>query len=274
MAVYSGKDAYVTGASLKGVQSWTANEEVSSSSHTHSGISGATANPSGNVGWSGTVTGVGQEPGIFPEDTAASVGFVINNTGGSLKNLAGSVFWESLAITWDKASAAAVTWSASWKAHGLMTQGTTGGTDSTVMQAENSKDLFLDLGTAGGGTAFDTLSTCLQSATLTFTRQLNDYVCGGVVLRTPGNLSASLSFSLLDENVNVAAYAANLKKLIQIGTGTYWEIDSMRFKSKSNFVADRTTGAPIGYTVNAEWDAAEGSVLGAIVAPSTTILFP
>jgi len=256
MPIYNGKNAYVDDVPC--VQTWSASLATTHQRHSSSCIAGATNSPPGIKNWSGQITGLGDFPSIvIPSLSPLTFLGVINNTGGSLKSLNGSVFIESLTIDINKATYAPISWTATFGAHGDLVEAATGAADSVVSEAPNGKDLAITI-------VATPITQAIQTAQLVFRRPSTTYVDAGLTYRTPGNLEADINFAVLESALEVAAYAPNALSLVKIFTTAtkYWEFSKIRFGGKSNFVVDRTSNNVLGYTVNGMWNAIEGTTEG------------
>lgn len=266
MPVYSGKDAYVNGVAC--TQSWQANPAVTSQRYSASCVAGATNSPPGITNWTGQITGVGAQPALFPTGVAMTFLGVINNTGGSLKSLNGSVLIEQLTIDINKETYAPISWVATFGAQGAMTEAATGATDATISEAPNGKDLVIEV----AGTP---LTQNLRTAQLVFRRPMTTYPSAGLTYRSASNLECDLNFSVYESSLEIAAYAPNSLSLVDIfvdGTD-FWSISKARFLGKTGINFDRTSNNITGYTVNAQWNAVEGTTPGFIMGPDGTYYY-
>lgn len=259
MPVYSGRDAYLDGAAC--IQSWQATEATTHQRHSSSCVAGATNVPPGIKNWSGQVNGLGAFPeAVLPGTLVEDALLVINNTGGSLKSLTGDIVFEQLTIDFNKETYAPISWQATFGAQGNLTEAASGAADSTVAEAPNGSALDIKIATVS-------LTQAIRTAQIVLRTPLTTYVDGGTTYRgEAGNLEADINFAVYESSLNVAAYAANALSRVQIyATATaYWDFSKIRFGGKSNFVVDRTTHNILGYTVNGQWNAVEGTTPGYI----------
>jgi hypothetical protein len=256
MGIYSGKDAYVDGVPC--TTSWGATLAVALSKYSASCLAGATNTPPGVRNWTGQMAGFGSFPeAVLPSYTPLDFQGVINNTGGSLKSLTGSIYIEQLTIDINKATQAPISWTATFGVDGDLAEAATGADDSVVSEAENGKDLGITI-------VATPITQNIQSAQIILKRALTTYVDAGTTKRKAGNLEADISFSVLESIVEVAAYAPNALSLVKVlcGGGKYWEFSKIRFGGKSGLTVDRSANAIIGYTVNGGWNAVEGTTEG------------
>jgi hypothetical protein len=272
MALYYGNDAYVNG--VDSITSWSATESVETQPYSSSNVAGATYEPAGIVKWAGAMSGVGAEPAFladfFAGDTFAFLG-VIDNTGGGIKDLAGTAVISSVTIDINAQTAADITWSAEFSINGVMTQGTTGGAQSSIVVVENGKDLSLGLAASGNPTAMTDI--CIQSAQIVFRKPLIEQICGGSPTYKAGNLECEVSWVVNTTTTNSAHFAANNLRIAEIAVSpsTAWYFEWLRMVGKSNILLQY--GSPVSYTVNSKWTAANGTTLGSIIGPSTTQYF-
>lgn len=266
MPVYSGKDAYVNGVPC--VQSWNANPAVTAQRYSASCVAGATNTPAGITNWTGQIAGVGAQPPLFPDGVPMTFLGVINNTSGSLKSLNGSILIEQLTIDINKETYAPISWVATFGAQGALTEASTGAADSVVSDAPNGKDLIIEI----AGTP---LTQKLRTAQLVFRRPMTTYPDAGLTYREAGNLECDVNFSVYESSLEVAAYAPNALSLLDIFVDAtdFWSLSKMRFLGKTGINFDRVGNNITGYTVNAQWNAVDGTTPGFILGPDGTYYY-
>ena len=258
--VYTGKDAYINGVSC--VTAWSVTEAVTAKRYSASCVPGATAVPEGIVNFTGQVSGVGAYPiAVIPTGTDLTFKGVVNNTGGSLLSLNGSILVEQLTIDIDATTREAIKWAATFGAQGALTEASTGAADSVVQEAETGKDFYIKVGASG-------LTQAVTKAQIVLRRPHATRVSGGATYRKAGNLEADLNFTVEESSLLVATYARNVKNRVKIFTYTdpmtsdqyCWEFNQVRFLGKSNFEVSRENPPKIiSYQVNAQWHAVDGN---------------
>jgi len=266
--VYTGKDAYINGVSC--TTAWSVTEAVTAKRYSASCVPGATAVPEGIVNFTGQVSGVGAYPSaVIPTGTDLTFKGVVNNTGGSLLSLNGSILVEQLTIDIDATTREAIKWAATFGAQGALTEASTGAADSVVKEAETGK--YLDIRVDG-----NSLTQAVTKAQIVLRRPHATRVSGGATYRKAGNLEADINFTVEESSLLVATYARNAMGALAVVThhdedlDVYlaYEFNRVRFLGKSNFEVSRENPPKIiGYQVNAQWHAVKepGNALGYIL---------
>lgn len=266
MSIFSGRAAYVNGVPC--TQSWQASMATTHQRYSASCVAGATDTPPGIINWTGQVAGVGAQPPVFPDGEDFTFQGVMRDAA-PLRSLNGTILFEQLTIDINKATNAAISWVATWGAQGALAQAATSAADAVVSEAENGKDLVIEIASVA-------LTQNIQSCQLVFRRPHTTYVQGGLTYRKAGNLECDVNFAVLDDDLEVAAYAANALSQMDVFVDAthFWSLSKIRFGSKTNLNVDRTTHNILGYTVNGMWSGVEGDQLGFIDGPDGTRYWP
>lgn len=252
--IFSGKHAFVAGVPL--TASWTATEATTHQRHSDSGVAGATRVPDGVANWTGTITGFGAQPPLFPSGTNISFQGVRDNTSGHLRSMVGTILVESLTIDINLATQADISWTVAFGCQGALTSSNTGATPTAVhgnTDVENGKDLMVKV--AGNVVGHGTDSE-IQSAQLSFKRPAATYVThGGLTSREPGNLEADISIAVLNDDMFASEWATNSVSGVEVfvTATTSWLFNAIKFGGKTNCQFSRNPRTLIGYTVPGMW---------------------
>lgn len=271
----SGKYAYVDGVSCVGA--WSASEQSSVQRYAASCAPDGTVTSDGNVSWSGGMEGAGYLPPFPTEDDIPFVG-VASAKPGHFVTYEGDVLVSDCSVRIPKAQGGPITWVANWAAQGLLTKSTsTQYLDDTRELAPSAKNAKVTIETTLGSNTFTEVDE-VQDVTLTFRRPLVDSVSEGAVYREPGNLEADISFSVNNDDLEVALYALNSVRRVRVYvTDTlYFLFDSIQFGALGNYRVQRNPVAMVGYQVNGMWTALRTrspAALGEILLPGGAVLY-
>lgn len=267
----SGKDAFAVG--LTGVQSWTATRSATDSPHSHSGVAGATDVLQGSLDDTFSLTGVGFDPGKFPDGTAFALTLVKSNTPPKM-SLVGSALIESLQITIDKENPGnPIAYTISGGAHGGFSKSLTGFQDGGVYSAGSGRNLDVTIDGDSVTEDFGTSGTCIKSCVLNFKRPLSTYRCGGLTYRIAGNLEASITLNLFESNPYLITDTVGRDPtVVVVGCGALgsWSLSKVRWGGSTGPDPNRTTNAATSVSFTGMWLASD---TGLITGPDSTNWF-
>jgi len=272
MSVVSGKDAYVDGVPC--TTSWSATVQASLNQYACSATQGGTGVVEGNLNWAGQMSGLGPNPPVQPGTEYPFKG-AIEATAGDGLALEGTVLIGAVSITFPVQSGAPITWTASFLVQGILVETTTVYVDPTSKLATSAKDAGITIDPSG--TPF--VVPDVQSISLSFDAPANSFVRAGEMHRKAGNLSASLTFALLNRSLYVPQYQPNVRDVVHVtlDDGTFWELDEVVFGGLTNFSVNTATSEIVGYSVNGMWSAVSSlttDALGKLTSPNGTAWFP
>ena len=274
----SGKDVWVddnTGTGFGCIQSYSINTSVSAAPYTSSCNAGGTGRGTGITTQSGTITGIGSEPDLFPDGTLRTARFIISDSPA--KSLTGSIQIDSLSINIDRESGGPISWTASFGVDGLLTSASTSEQPSGVESIDYSKDLILELGEVGAPTTISPVGPVVRSLQLNFSRNNPTYQDGAVMKRTSngGILDFNFSVSVYDSTLAWYDTIKNNKYIMDayVNSTDFWHIEWARFLSADGWTLSNSTPNVPGYTVSGGWDNVDDSTLGTIIGPSETIYY-
>lgn len=270
MTVISGKDGYVNGVPC--TTSWSVSQVAAIQAYAASCTDGGTGVVEGNINWTGTMAGLGPNPPVIPGQEFTFRG-IADATIGSVIAIEGTVLIENVSIQFPVQGGGPIVWTATFGAQGLMTSSVTGAADNTSQLAVSAKDAEVEIDPATTAQIIENV----QSIALAFSASSVTYVNDGVTYRKSGNLSANLSFDVLNGDLFVAGYQPNERHEVHvnIGDGTFWEIDEVVFGGLSNFNVNVATRAIVGYSVSGQWSAVtDADLKGKLTMPDGTVWFP
>jgi len=198
------------------------------------------------------MSGLGPNPPMLPGKEYAFKG-VIDMLQADQLALDGTVLIENVSIQFPIAGGGPITWTASFGVQGSLESSSTGAVDPSSKLAISGKDTTVKIDP--GGTPF--VVPDVQSVALAFSAPSVTYVDGGVTKRTEGNLSANLTFEVLNRDIYQTGYQPNSRNVvhIEIGDTTYWLLDQIVFGGLTNFNVNVANRAIVGYTVSGQWSA-------------------
>ncbi len=281
MGIHSGKFGVVNGQST--VRNWSVSETADVKQYVASNTRGGSGRQVGNKDATGNFGRYGGLPILLPNDTFDFQGYTApadDTEGGNGPIYQLPAIVDQVAITWN------------WQAGDIIShavnfglRGQTGPfeqlsdgiyTDETAPDVPSVIGLVPLVSTLGGSSGFDPIE-CVLNATLTLTAAIQTFVnscTSGRVGRTAGNIDWSLAIAVQGDDWSDMPFAVNDLVALQlpINDTDEWQLTWGIVRDFSNIVADRESGAIIGYTINinmAGYDNDAGTA-GSIILPGET----
>ena len=254
MTVICGKAGAVTGEHTVGM--WEVTYNGNPFEYYASNTDGASGQLAGNNDWSGSYKILGGEPANLPGDGITFTGSVDGTNGCT-----GTAIVDSITVTAPIAAGGPVTTVVAFSSNGALTVGSAAATDDTEPTPLPAKDakLWITDGDVAG----------VQNITLTITSANKEYVTAGETNRVAGNLTATLSYDILEgAYANLPAPNADLFMKFYITAALFWSFKWMTVENLTNLKCDIETNELIGATVNCKFNGFSGGVHGWIITPA------
>lgn len=189
----------------------------------------------------------------------------------------GPAIIDRVEMTWDWEGKQPIAYNVTFSGNGAPTLGAAAAADATFPadQVLPSSGTKIELGTP----AYAEVES-LRTATLAVWRTNTDYVNSGTdgsVKRLKGNLDASLSFAVHTDDFSslpVVSRGTNVEVKLYTTASLFWLIESMKLVNLSDLVCDRESAAMVGATLNFEFNGFALAVIGKIVTPGGTNIWP
>lgn len=256
MAVICGKAGAVTGEDTVGM--WEVTYSGNPFEYYASNTDGMSGQLAGNHDWSGSYKILGEEPANMPGD-----GITFTGSVDGTKGVTGTAIVDSITVTAPIAAGGPVTTVVAFSSDGALTVGAAVATDVTEPQPPPAKLAKLNI----GGSDVDDV----QSITMTITSANKEYVVSGETKRVAGNLTATLSYDLLEGAYdNLPAPNVSQLVLFYVTATTFWDFKWMLVESLTDLKVDIEANELVGATINMKFNGFDGGVQGWIGNPGGT----
>lgn len=271
--IRTGKDAYVNGISC--VSSWSLNRVASVTRYSASCTGKGTGATNGNINVTGTITGIGGDPGIVWGSDVIGAKFVIDGSASGKLSLSGNIRFNELTINIPKEAGTEINWSANFGVQGDVTEDTAVAyTDSTLVEHLGAA-VAADSQWSDAGTSSFADIDGFRGARLTIRKPEKTYVVDGVTLRDSGNFEADLAIDVFSDDLLPAKDLNAIGKMkVYINQTEFWEVWYAKIAELTNFQMNRATQDLVGYTINYMWSNVygTGNPVGKLVRPNLTDL--
>lgn len=267
-----GKYAYVNGVSC--TQRWQTTQTGNAQEVQASCVPDGTEVIEGNLSETGSMGGLGYLPPMPTGEDFSFIGVASADTDFPVY-YQGDIVVSETTISIPVKANGPISWSSNFACQGILTKQTDEVyVDSTRSVAPSAKYGKISIEGVFDSSTFTDVT--VQNISLTFRRALADSVENGLVYRNAGNLSASLTFDIEDDDRNNALFILNSKHRVRVYvTSTlFYLFDCIHFGEKSNFTVDRTNNSLVSFTVNGMWSGVRGTQLGQIVLPGGSVWWP
>lgn len=259
MTVICGKAGAVTGEDT--VTNWEVTYTGQPFEYYASNTDGASGQLAGNNDWSGSYKVLTGEPANMPGDGITFTGSVDGTNGCT-----GTAIIDSITVTAPIAAGGPVTTVVAFSSDGALTVGAAAATDTTEPQPPPAKLAKLNI--AAGDIAG------VQSITMVITSANKDYVTSGETNRIAGNLTATLTYDILEGDFgNLPAPNADLIIKFYVTATIFWDLKWMLVENLTNLKVDIETNELVGATVNTKFNGFVSGVHGWIGQPGGTDLW-
>ena len=284
MAVHSGKHGIVhvanpaggTGVKEPFVTDWSLADGQSPEVYRASNTRGGQFVNAGVVDWSGGFNGIGATPLIMPGEVFDFEGYTAptdNAYGTTGKTYTGEAICDSVTINWSWAGGASLSWSAAFSAASAgLTESTILLDDVTNTLPETMCALAIETGAAGAEVALPNV----VSAALTLTadnQTFTNSTTGCFTHRKAGNFNFTFTVTHQEEAETIAK-GTDTRFRVYTTASLFWLIEWAHLANYSGLTVNRTSGAIIQKTMNFVMQGTSGSVLGKIVKPDSTVVWP
>ena len=275
MATASGKYATVNG--LGSLMEWSANDTRDGNAYVTSNTRCATGRGGGISDVSGTLSGKGGKPPVFPNETFAFQGYTAPNNGvegGDGLIYSASMICRQITVTWNWVNNELLTWSAELAGRSSLSFADGAPYDDTTpVPIDYPCGQFL---------SYDGIEIpAISQATLTITANLFETsnsstrdANGCFIDRGPGPLDWSLTATQEDHMRNMAGYPdlgiRNHELDLAINPTESWQLNFGFFSGYSGFSANRD-GSVIARTLTWNMNAENEGTIGHIICPGETI---
>lgn len=260
--------------SLRG---WTCNKSQAATTQNASNLKFGTNREAGPADWSGTYKAYGANPAHMPGEYVNLAMYLAPNAAGALASgeiWQGTALINSVAITWDWATNAPISYVASFSGHGDLTTVTGAPYDDTAAPT------FLP--PCGGFvqrvvTPTPVRVTRVKQAVLTITRDMVQSVNSGdtagaskcVTMRYPGaKIDWTLALTRDEGNEDAAMLPKSVHELkLYVDNTNFWHLKYGIVGDMTGISVDRESSALISYTNNISMKAADAGTLGFIKRP-------
>lgn len=254
MTVICGKNGAVDGEHTVGM--WEVTYTGNPFEYYASNTDGASGQLAGNNDWSGSYKILGEEPANMPGDGITFTGSVDGTNG-----VTGTAIIDSITVTAPIAASGPVTTVVAFSSNGALTVGTAAATDTTEPQPPPAKLAKLNI----GGSDIEGV----QNVTMTITSANKDYVTDGETNRVAGNLTATLSYDILEGDYgNLPAPNDSLIVKFFVTATLFWHLKWMMVENLTDLKVDIETNELVGATVNTKFNGFDGGVHGWIDTPT------
>ncbi len=223
----------------------------------------------GNGDWSGSYSGLGHTPAIFPGDT-----FTFTGSIDAVLGVTGAARVESIEIVIDIEGGNPIEYTVNFASNGALTRGAAVATDVSVPNPPSSIGTKVQLGTLVTTPVYTELSD-VRTVTLTFTKALPEYASSGTAgetKRVDANLDLTVSIAVYTEDfASLPAEGSEHLMRVYVDATTFWALKWVRVEELSDLEVDIETGLPVGATINAGM---QGFALISAVATVGEILDP
>jgi hypothetical protein len=240
------------------VYDWEVSLKSAISAIVNSGTKTGTARRTGNQDWNGSFSFHGVVPPLMPGYTGAFAGGFSDTVGA----ISGPIIVDEAQIKWDIEGAKPVEGSVKFSGNGAWSTTATAATGA-------GESLVSSVGTTLAGAAS---IGQVRTITLTIKRSNKGGThsgSSGWVNRREGNLDCTLAASVYVDSL-ASLPQPNSDSVVTItcaGSAGIWTIDNMIWGDISGVKVDIESGAIIGATLNAMFDAYPANVIGSISGP-------
>lgn len=279
MGVISGIGGAVNGEST--VREWSIESNEDLQEYIASNTAAGTGRIIGNEDWSGSYSGYGWEPAIFPGDTFTFTGSVDGTNG-----VTGSAMCESVDIELDIEGGAIMQYVVNFAGNGALTLGAAAASDSTDPSVRSTiTHATVELETAlGSPESWDSPIADVRRITINIAMNNPSYASSstaGVMKRVRGSIDATVNVSLYtDDPSTLPAKGTPAKIRIRTKDDTvdeHWEIWFVRVQDVNVETPIEDAGlvaAELVFALSASETVDSVVTAGKIVGPSTTTHWP
>lgn len=256
MTVICGKAGAVNGENTVGM--WEVTYNGNPFEYYASNTDGMSGQLAGNHDWSGSYKLLGEEPANMPGDGIMFIGSL-----DGTKGVEGDVIIDSITVTAPIAAGGPITTVVSFSSNGALTVGSAAATDTTEPQPPPAKLAKLNI----GGSDVDDV----QSITMTITSANKEYVVTGETKRVAGNLTATMSYDILESTYsNLPAPNADMLVKFYVTATIFWDFKWMLVENLTGLKVDIEANELVGATVNLKFNGFVSGVHGWITQPGGT----
>lgn len=282
MPAHSGKFAVLNGQTT--VRNWNVNELNESKPYVASNTKGGTGRVVGVRDWNGSFGAYGGQPSLFPGDAFSFSGFLAaddDTEAGTGQVLTGTAIIDSIAITWNWATAEIISYVANFSGNGALVSSIANLSDATQPVVPILALAKVDRWIGPLDTDFEEW-TEVEQVVLTISAANQSYVNSGSVVAGVlwrQRLAGIIDFTLaLTEHKTLRAALPDLsddeRLKLFISASEFWELKWCHIDNFSGIVADRETGAIIKRTNNMSMNGFDGVITGFIKHPDLTTKWP
>lgn len=247
MSVISGKGGAVSGQDT--VREWSITTKKTLVPITASNTKGGTMRVQGNGDWSGSYSGYGHTPGVFPGDT-----FVFTGSIDGVVGVTGNARCESVEVVIDIEGGKPIEYTVSFQSNGALSKGAAVAVDIVVPNPFSSIGTKVEFGTMVASPVFTEIAD-VRTITLSFTKSLPEYASsdtGGDTKRVDANLDLTLAITVYTADFStLPAEGSEQHARVYVNASTFWELKWVRVEELSGLDVDIAEGTPVGATINA-----------------------
>lgn len=289
MGVHSGKFGVVhkivdsNRSAVEYIRNWSLEDTQAPESYYASNTRGGQFANQGVFDNTGSFSGFGGDPLLFPGDLFEFEGYTapdtdVYNTAGDIYKLSAIV--ESLTITWGWGASQTLGWSIDFAAasSGLSIESGAAILDDAVTVPEKMCGLVVEYTDDTDAPAAYAPWGNVITATLTFTAANQPYVnssTGCNTYRKPGNLGWTLSLvEQRQDQLQAKGTQHRWKIYTDFAGDEAWILEYGMITGYTGLTVDRETGGIIQKTVNVTMQGSNGTTLGQITRPSGAAVWP
>jgi hypothetical protein len=276
MGVSSGKFAVING--VTGVRQWSINETEATNKVVASHTVGGTARTGGVGSWTGSFNAFGHSPLWLPGQLVSFLGYIAPSSGvfgtiGPTRN--GQAMVNSVVITWNFKTGELISHVVNFEGHLALTTGT--GTHMDIATPDYPPLCGVKISTFDGTDRTEIPN--ITQATFTLTSANTAYTnssTGCTTGRKDGPLDWTLALALEQPEKPLDIGSDHI---IHLGVDPadedlVWELKWGKVKEYTGLQVNRETGEIVAQTLNIEMNGFVDGVLGQIVQPDLTVVWP